>query len=65
MLGNIHIIIPTLPEQRAIADFLHRETARIDSVKEKVKGMIANLQEYRTALISVAVTGKIDVTSLS
>ena len=52
---------PRLPEQRAIAAFLDRETARIDSLVAKVRDAIDRLRELRTALISAAVTGKIDV----
>ena len=52
---------PPLDEQRAIAAFLDRETARIDALVEKVNLSIDRLREYRTALISAAVTGKIDV----
>ena len=48
-------------EQHAIADFLDRETARIDGMVAKVQTAIERLQEYRTALITAAVTGKIDV----
>ena len=50
-----------MPEQRAIADYLDRETAKIDKMMEKVEAAIEKLQEYRTALITAAVTGKIDV----
>jgi type I restriction enzyme S subunit len=49
------------PEQRAIATFLDRETARIDALVAKVREAIERLKELRTALISAAVTGKIDV----
>jgi type I restriction enzyme S subunit len=55
---------PPLPEQIAIAEFLDRETAKIDRMVEKVELAIARLQEYRTALITAAVTGKIDVRPL-
>ena len=51
----------SLPGQRAIADFLDGETARIDALIEKIEKAIKLLKEYRTALISAAVTGKIDV----
>jgi len=53
--------VPTLQEQRAIAAFLDRETARIDALIEKIRKSIDLLREYRTALITAAVTGKIDV----
>jgi type I restriction enzyme, S subunit len=52
---------PRQAEQRAIADYLDRETAKIDKMMEKVEAAIEKLQEYRTALITAAVTGKIDV----
>lgn len=51
-------------EQEAICSFLDRETSRIDSVSYKVQEAVAKLTEYRTALITAAVTGKIDVREL-
>lgn len=60
-LDNALFVLPPLPEQRAIAAFLDQETARIDGLINKVNESIALLSEYRTALISAAVTGKIDV----
>jgi len=41
--------------------FLDWETGRIDGLIEKVRTVVERLGEYRTALISAAVTGKIDV----
>jgi len=55
------ILIPPLPEQAAIAAYLDRETAKLDALVAKVEAAIERLQEYRTALITAAVTGKIDV----
>jgi len=52
---------PSVDVQKAIAAFLDRETARGDALIEKVEQFIELLREYRTALISAAVTGKIDV----
>jgi type I restriction enzyme S subunit len=49
------------PEQGAIVAFLDSETARIDALRVKVRDAIDRLKELRTALISAAVTGKIDV----
>jgi type I restriction enzyme S subunit len=52
---------PPLPEQQKIAQFLDRETSKIDNLITKTRTSIDHLKEYRTALISAAVTGKIDV----
>ena len=52
---------PPVVEQRAIADFLDRETARLDTLVTKIETAIERLHEYRAALITAAVTGKIDV----
>jgi len=60
-IGNLPMFVPPEDEQRAIAAFLDRETARIDGLIEKIRKSIDLLREYRTALISAAVTGKIDV----
>jgi hypothetical protein len=51
----------TCLRMRVIAAFLDRETARIDALVAKVREAIERLEELRTALISAAVTGKIDV----
>ena len=55
------IALPSIMEQSAIADHLDRETAKIDALVAKVREAIDRLKELRTALISEAVTGKIDV----
>ncbi len=60
-LGNVSIPFPPDPEQSAIAAFLDRETVKLDALIAKVREGIEKLKEYRTALISAAVTGKIDV----
>lgn len=60
-LKRASIVVPPLSEQRAMAEYLDRETARIDALVAKVREAIDRLKELRTALISAAVTGKIDV----
>ena len=60
-LDNSLFLVPPLPEQRAIAAFLDRETGRIDTLTTKLRESTSKLREYRIALISAAVTGKIDV----
>lgn len=52
---------PTLTEQSTIATFIDNETAKLDALTAEAKTAITLLQERRTALISAAVTGKIDV----
>ena len=62
-LRNEKVFCPDLSTQREITDFLDRETARIDAVKDKTLSSIDRLKEYRSALITAAVTGQIDVTT--
>ena len=52
--------LPPLKEQRAIATFLDRETAKIDGLVERKERLIELLQEKRTALITRAVTQGLD-----
>lgn len=55
------IVLPPFKEQQAIAAILERQSARISAVVAKINLSIDRLREYRTALISAAVTGKLDV----
>ncbi|MBF0259045.1 MAG: restriction endonuclease subunit S [Desulfamplus sp.] len=61
ILNNLIVPKIKLHEQQEIADYLDRETNRIDTLLTKTTKEIELLQEYRTALISEVVTGKIDV----
>ena len=54
-------VVPPIAEQCAIAVYLDSETAKIDDLITKVQEAIERLKELRAALISAAVTGKIDV----
>ena len=60
-LGRMRVVAPPLHEQLAIADYLDIETSRFDALISKIRQAIHHLKEFRTALISAAVTGKIDV----
>jgi len=60
-IGKLPFPHPPLEEQVAIAAYLDLETAKLDALAGKVETAIERLQEYRTALITAAVTGKIDV----
>ncbi|TPQ27639.1 restriction endonuclease subunit S [Methylomonas koyamae] len=64
-ISKIKLALPPITEQTAIATYLDRETAKIDRLVETVETAIARLQEYRSALITAAVTGKIDVRAYS
>lgn len=50
-LGRLEVLVPPLDEQRAIADYLDRETARIDTLIEEQQRLIEMLRERRHALI--------------
>ena len=59
-IGDMPIPVPDWPKQRVIADYLDRETARLDALvaaKERVLGLLA---EKRRALITRAVTRGLD-----
>ena len=58
------IPLPPITEQQAIVAFLDRETTKLDTLTAEAKTAITLLQERRSALISAAVTGKIDVRGL-
>jgi type I restriction enzyme S subunit len=60
-IGAMSIPVPPLSEQAAIAAYLDSETAKLDVLVAKVEETAERLQEYRAALITAAVTGKIDV----
>jgi type I restriction enzyme S subunit len=60
-VANAIMTCPPLDEQRAIIAHLDRETAKLDALKAEAERAIALLKERRAALISAAVTGKIDV----
>jgi hypothetical protein len=53
--------LPTTGEQQEVASFIGDETTRLDELTAEANRAISLLQERRTALISAAVTGKIDV----
>lgn len=58
------VAAPPLAEQQTIVKYLDRETAQMDALSVKAREMIGVLKERRRALISAAVTGKIDVRGL-
>jgi type I restriction enzyme, S subunit len=63
VIENLAVTVPPIDEQRLIAEFLVRESGKLDALTAEAGAAMNLLQERRTALISAAVTGKIDVRS--
>lgn len=61
MIGGIPIPVLPLNEQEKISNYLDSINLEIDSIKAKTEQEIELLKEYKTALISEVVTGKVDV----
>ena len=65
-IGKTRIAFPPdIEEQKTIATFLDRETAKIDTLISKIYQAIELQKESRSALITAAVTGKMDVRQVS
>lgn len=64
-VANLTMLVPPVPEQVAITAFLDRETGKFDALMAEAEKAIDLLNERRSALISAAVTGKIDVRGLA
>jgi type I restriction enzyme S subunit len=64
-IQNFVIPVPPMSEQSAIVSFIQSETSKLDSLTAEAQRGIELLKERRTALISAAVTGKIDVRGLA
>lgn len=60
-IENIFVPIPSGKEQKQIADYLDRKTKEIDETTIMVSTQISDLKSYKSALITEAVTGKIDL----
>lgn len=63
-LGLISIFLPEVEEQKRIIDFILDKNSKIDNLIQKQQELITQLKEYRTSVISHAVTGKIDIRGL-
>jgi type I restriction enzyme S subunit len=61
VIENLSVTVPPKVEQDRIVQHLENETAKLDTLTAEANRAIDLLQERRTALISAAVTGKIDV----
>jgi type I restriction enzyme S subunit len=61
VIENLACTVPPVKEQLEISRFLTTELAKFDTLTAEAQRAIDLLQERRTALISAAVTGQIDV----
>lgn len=64
-LKKIRLPLPPKNEQQMIVRYLEKEITNTDVLQDKINKIITNLKEYRSALITQAVTGKIDVRNLA
>lgn len=60
-IAELPVPVPPLVEQIAIAAYIDSAISKVDQMTEKAESVIAHLTEYRTALITAATTGQIDV----
>lgn len=60
-LKTIYTTVPPIQEQQQIVSHIETETAKLNQTIATIEKEIALVQEYKTALIAEAVTGKIDV----
>ncbi len=60
-LGSIYLPVPPKDERKTLNEYLNSETTKFDKLNNKILSSIEKLKEYRATIISVAVTGKIDV----
>ena len=59
--NGLPIPLPTMGEQQQIVKYLDEKTAKIDALIDELNQQLDELALYRKAVISEAVTGKVDV----
>ena len=62
-ISTLVVPVPPLAEQQKIISYLGQKLTGLDALRAKVNAAIGTLKEYRAAVITAAVTGKIDATS--
>lgn len=55
-IQNLMVLLPTLPEQKAIADFLDKKCAEIDGLLADLEAEVKTLAEYKKSIIAETVT---------
>ncbi len=61
LIGSLYITYPSISEQKKIVDHINKKVEKIDAALELIQDSIKTLQEFKSSLISHAVTGKIKV----
>ena len=61
ILSNIRIPVPSLFEQKQIADYLDYKCSQLDTLIEKKQQLVIELESYKKSLIYECVTGKLEV----
>ena len=61
LLSNLPVLIPPLEEQNQIYQYLLESCQNVDSISANLRKTIEELDEYRSSLISAAVTGKLNI----
>jgi type I restriction enzyme S subunit len=64
-LLKVRTAIPSINEQSRVSEQLSYECNEIDEVSRRISQSVSILREYRTALITAAVTGQLDVDQLA
>jgi len=59
--ANLQVLVPPLDEQKSIVSFLDQKLFQFDKLTRQIDESVKELEKYRQALITAAVTGKIDV----
>jgi type I restriction enzyme S subunit len=60
-IANIPLVLPPLPEQKAIAAYLDRKTAQLDDLVGAIERQVEQLHALRRSLINAVVTGQLKV----
>jgi type I restriction enzyme S subunit len=61
LLKSLPVIVPPIDEQEKIAEYLDKKTDKINKLISDVESSIKSLSEFRTSLITEAVTGQLDI----
>ena len=61
ILKNFNSLVPSVNEQKQIANYLDKKTQKIDEIVKTIDAKIDTLKEFRKTLINDVVTGKVKV----